>query len=81
MQAPLAARRERAGFQTRPSSVLYVFEHKTKNILIHAPHTRTVAFWHISNVLPRISWSEIWNITFILYQAAIVVLHYFTSGK
>ena len=33
------------GSRTRPPSVLYVFEHKTKNILIHTPHTCTVAFW------------------------------------
>ena len=34
--------------QNRQPSVLYVFEHKTKNILIHAPHTHIVAFWYIS---------------------------------
>ena len=37
MRVPLAARGEPAGIQNRQSSVLYVFEHKTKNILIHAP--------------------------------------------
>ena len=55
MRAPLAARRETAGFQNRPPSVLYVFEHKTINILIRAPYTRTMAFWYIRNELPRIS--------------------------
>ena len=30
-------------FQNRQPSVLYVFEYKTQNILIHASHTRS---WH-----------------------------------
>ena len=30
MRAPLRARREPAGGQNRPSSVLYIFEHKRK---------------------------------------------------
>ena len=51
MWAPLAARSEQAGRQ-----VYYMFfKHKMKIILIHAPHTRTVAFSHISNVPPMIS--------------------------
>ena len=55
MRAPLAARRETVGVQNKPPNVLCVFEHKTKNILIHAPRTRTVAFWHISDMHTRIS--------------------------
>ena len=43
------------GMQKRRTNGLYVFEHKTQYILKHAPHTRTVAFWHISNIPPRIS--------------------------
>ena len=38
MRAPPEARREPAEVQNRPPSVLYIFEHKTKYILIHAPH-------------------------------------------
>ena len=30
--------------------VLYVFEHKTLHLLIHAPYTRIVVFCHISNI-------------------------------
>ena len=41
--------------QNRWPNVLYVFEHKTKNISIHALHTCIVAFWHISNIPPKIS--------------------------
>ena len=32
MWAPLVARREPASVQNKPPRVLYVFEHKTKNI-------------------------------------------------
>ena len=55
MRAPLAARREPAGIQNRPPNVLYVYEHKTWHILIHAPYTRIVAFWHIGDISPMIS--------------------------
>ena len=34
--------------------VLYVFEHKTQYLLIHAPFTRIVVFWHIGNVFCRV---------------------------
>ena len=39
-----AARRKPAGVHNMQPSVLYDFELKTKNIVIHAPHTRIVAF-------------------------------------
>ena len=55
MQAPLPARRKPAGVQYRQPNGLYVFEHKTKYILIYAPHNRTVAFWYIRNIPPMIS--------------------------
>ena len=45
-RAPLAVRREPAVIQNRPPNMLYVFQHKTRYIPIHAPHTRTMAFWH-----------------------------------
>ena len=44
MRAPLAALRKPAGFQNKPPSVLYAFEHKMLFFLIHAPYTCTVAF-------------------------------------
>ena len=47
MPAPLAACREPAGKLWQLSKVLYVFEHKTQYILIHASFTRIVVFWHI----------------------------------
>ena len=54
MQAPLVACRELAlDYNTLPK-LLYVFEHKTWNVLIHAPYTRIVVFLHISNIPPMI---------------------------
>ena len=46
MRVPLVDQREIAGVQNRQPSVLYIFEHKTKYILIHAPHALTMAFGH-----------------------------------
>ena len=55
MQVPLTACREIAlDYNTLPK-LLYVFEHKTWYVLIHAPYTRIVVFWHISNIPPMIS--------------------------
>ena len=50
IRAPLAAFREPEGKLWQQCKVLYVFEHKTQYILIHAPFTRIVVFWHIGNV-------------------------------
>ena len=54
MRVPLACCREPAGSYNRMSYVLYVFEHKTQYLLIHAPYNRIVVFWHISNMSPYI---------------------------
>ena len=40
MRAPLVACREPGGRYNRLYEVLYVFEHKTQYLLIHAPYTR-----------------------------------------
>ena len=55
MQANLAAYRKPAGKLWQLCKVLYVFEHKMQYLLIHAPYTRIVVFWHISNITPLIS--------------------------
>ena len=59
MQAPLAACHQPAGKLWQLCKVLYVFEHKTQYLLINVPYTRTVVFWHISNMPPMISKSQI----------------------
>ena len=38
---------------------LYVIKRKTWYILIHAPYTCVVVFWHISNIPQTISLSQI----------------------
>ena len=55
MRAPLAACREPTGKLWQLCEGLYVFEHQTQYILINAPFTRIVVFWHIGNVPPMIS--------------------------
>ena len=55
MQAPLAACRKPAGELWQLCKVLYVFEHKIQYVLIHAPFTHIVVFWHIGNVSQMIS--------------------------
>ena len=52
MGAPLAACHEPPGSYNRLFDVLYVFEHKTEYLSIHAPFTHIMVFWHISNMPP-----------------------------
>ena len=54
MRAPLAACRKPVWKLWQLSKVLNVFEYKTLYILIHAPFTRIVVFWHVGNVPPMI---------------------------
>ena len=81
MPAPLATHREPGGIQNKSLNMLYVFEHKMLWILIHAPHTRTMAFWHIGNKPPMISQSKMCYNTPILYTAAIFVKYSYTTGS
>ena len=56
---PLAACCEPAGKLWQLCKELYVFEHKMQYLLIHAPYTRIVVFWHTSNIPPMISKGQI----------------------
>ena len=47
-----AACREPAESYDKTTRTAICFEHKTQYILIRAPYTRIVVFWHISNILP-----------------------------
>ena len=49
---PQAACREPAGSYDKTTRTAICFEHKTQYLLIHAPYTRIVVFWHISNLPP-----------------------------
>ena len=54
-----AACREPAGSYDKTTRTAICFEHKTQYLLIRAPYTRIVVFWHISNRPPMISQSQI----------------------
>ena len=81
MRVLLAARRNQRVAQNRQPSVIYVFEHKTKHILIHASQTRNVAFWHINNLPPRVSLNQICYNPPIFCIAAIFVKYSCTTGS
>ena len=57
------------------------FEHKTQYLLIRAPYTRIVVFWHISNIPPMISQSQISCNTPTFCIAAIFVKYCYTTGS
>ena len=58
MRAPSGACREPAGSYDKTTRAAICFEHKTQYLLICAPYTRIVVFWHISNISPMISQSQ-----------------------
>ena len=62
---PLVGCCEPAGKLWQPCKVLYVFEHK-QYLLIHAPYTPIVVFWHISqnsfNTVTFVKQQYLWNI-------------------
>ena len=66
-----AACREPAGSYDKTARTAICFEHKTQYLLIRAPYTRIVVFWHISNIPPMISQSQISCSTPTLCIAAI----------
>ena len=60
----------------------YMFlEHKTQYLLIHAPFTRIVVFWHIGNVLPMISYCQICCNTATICIEAIFVKYCYRTGS
>ena len=61
------------------SKVLFVSEHKTQYILIHAQFTHIGVFWHISKMPPYISYSQICVDTAIFCIAAIFVKYCYTT--
>ena len=78
IRAPLTACREPTRKLWQLCKVLYVFEHKTQYLLIHAPYTRIVIFWHISNIPPMISKSQNCFNTATFYTAVIFVKYCYT---
>ena len=78
---PQAAYREPAGSCDKTTRTAICFEHKTQYLLIHAPYTRIVVFWHISNIPPMISQSQISCDTPTFYIAAVFVKYCYTIGS
>ena len=78
---PQAACREPAGSYDKTTRTAICFEHKTQYLLIRAPYTRIVVFWHISNIPPMISQSLISCNTPTFYIAAIFVKYCYTTGS
>ena len=56
---PQAACREPTGSYDKTTRAAICFEHKTQYLWIRAPYNRIVVFWHISNIPPMISQSQI----------------------
>ena len=77
---PQAACREPAGSYDKTTRSAICFEHKTQYLLIRAPYTRIVVFWHINNIPPMISQSQISCNTPTFYIAAIFVKYCHTTG-
>ena len=48
-----AACREPAGSYDKATRTAICFEHKTQYLLIRAPYTHIVVFWHISTIPPH----------------------------
>ena len=76
-----AALREPAGSYDKTTRIAICFEHKTQYLLIRAPYTRIVVFWHISNIPPMISQSQISCNTPTFYVAAIFMKYCYTTGS
>ena len=70
-----AACREPAGSYDKTTRTAICFEHKTQYLLIRAPYTRIMVFWHISKITPMIGQSQISCI------ATIFVKYCYTIGS
>ena len=78
---PQAACREPAGSYDKTTQSAICFEHKTQYLLIRAPYTRIVVFWHTSNTPPMISQSQISCNSPTFCIAAIFVKYCYTTGS
>ena len=76
-----AACHEPAGSYDKATRPAICFEHKTQYLLIRAPYTRIVVFWHIGNIHTMISQSQISCDTSTFYIAAIFVKYCYTTGS
>ena len=75
-----AACREPAGSYDKTTRTAICFEHKTQYLLIRAPYTRIVVFWHISKIPPWLG-SQISCNTPTFCIATIFVKYCYTTGS
>ena len=73
--------REPAGSYDKTTRTAICFEHKTQYLLIRVPYTPIVVFWHISNIPPMISQSQINCNCPTFYIAAIFVKYCYTTDS
>ena len=76
-----AACREPAGSYDKTTRTAICFEHKTQYLLIRAPYTHIVVFWHVRNIPPIISQSQISCNSPTFYITAIFVKYCYTTGS
>ena len=74
-----AARRP-AGSYDKTTRTAICFEHKTQYLLIRAPYTRIVIFWHIGNIPHMISQSQI-SCNTPTFCIAVFVKYCYTTGS
>ena len=73
--------REPAGSYDETTRTAICFEHKTQYLLIRVPYIPIVIFWHISNIPPMISQSQISCNTPTFYIAALFVKYCYKTGS
>ena len=73
--------REPAGSYDNATRTAICFEHKTQYLLIRAPYTLIVVFWHISKIPPMIGQSQISCNTPTFCIATIFVKYCYTTGS
>ena len=76
-----AACREPVRSYDKTTRTAICFEHKTQYLLIRAPYTRIVVFWHISKIPPMIGQSQISCNTPTFCIATIFVKYCYATGS
>ena len=72
---------EPAGSYDKTTGTAICFEHKTQYLLISAPYTRIVVFWHVSKMPNAIGQSQISCNTPTFCIATIFVTYCYTTGS
>ena len=81
MRAPPGGLSRTSGKLWQSTWTAICFEHKTQYLLIRAPYTRIVVFWHISKIPTMIGQSQISCNTPTFCIATIFVKYCYTTGS